>query len=294
MTDKYIYFSIYNPDIVSVWSLDNNTIEFVSTFNGRIDNIGSDNFILHYHNRNVYFRDKNDFNKIIFQAQNTFNLEYDIHYLNDSYLALSRRGHGGARVYNYNINDNSLRYIGALTSDEIDVFNGVIVKNAMLTNISEYYTAFNGQIMKIGEKHDYKEVQYTYFFPEKNRMVLIGRSGVWVYDFEYEEIVPEYDRVVELPSMDVRVFPNPVRDGDVSFKIQVSGIRYQVSDFEISIYNIRGQLVRKVSDFALKSGEGTFVWDRRNDRGIEIASGVYFYRVSSGGYQMTGRFLVIR
>jgi len=160
-------------------------------------------------------------------------------------------------------------------------------------SLNEFYFIENGIPRKIGELDMHKNVYKTFFYPNDNLLFLISFSGYHIYDLSFKEL-NLYDEVVK-KYLTIDVFPNPVRSsGEVNFKVQVPSINNQVSHFEVSIYNVRGQLVRKVSDFALKDGEGTFVWDRRNDRGIEVSSGVYFYRVSGGEYQKTGRFLVIR
>ncbi len=60
----------------------------------------------------------------------------------------------------------------------------------------------------------------------------------------------------------------------------------------IRIYTVAGDLVRVlrhddlVRDFAR--------WDLRNDRGQEVASGIYMYRVEAGSFTFQNRFIVIR
>ena len=293
-----IFFRSGFYDRVDVYMLNGLNVDFVYRFQGYIqtDALGqSQNFILNNHNNNIHFRDINNPSNIIMSGI-LRQAGWQTTIINENTFVIC----GGEwedwwmDVYEFCLTERNINFIERHNGDFKFGNYGIIVEYDVFTGESLYYTIINGRLHRIGEKQGTRNVIETRFFFDIGKMVQIARSGIWMYDFEYEEYISEGDIVVELPSMDVRVFPNPVRGGDVSFKIQVPGIKYQVSDFEVSIYNIRGQLVRKVSDFAMKDGEGTFVWDRRNDRGIDVASGVYFYQVTGGGYQMTGRFLVIR
>jgi hypothetical protein len=88
------------------------------------------------------------------------------------------------------------------------------------------------------------------------------------------------------------VYPNPARNSDVRF--QVSGVMSQVGlsiePTEISIFNIRGQLIQRSSDFHLNA----FTWNRRDLSNNEVPSGVYFYRITADTGSTFGRFLIIR
>ena len=90
------------------------------------------------------------------------------------------------------------------------------------------------------------------------------------------------------------MFPNPVRSGE-SISLQMTSEKMRAEDVvQLSIYNVRGQLVSRSGDISFKDGNGSFVWDKRDMHGTEVASGVYFYRVSGGDSSVTGRFLVIK
>jgi len=67
----------------------------------------------------------------------------------------------------------------------------------------------------------------------------------------------------------------------------------------ISIYNIKGQLVRELSlgdkeagYYVIKSKSA--YWDGRNDCGERIASGVYFYRLQAGKFNAMRRMVILK
>jgi len=69
----------------------------------------------------------------------------------------------------------------------------------------------------------------------------------------------------------VRVFPNPFTKTLNLFLSEAIN-----TPVEISVYNIAGQKVRK---FSCQKGERSIIWEGRNDDGIELPSGTYFFTV---------------
>lgn len=109
-----------------------------------------------------------------------------------------------------------------------------------------------------------------------------------IYNVADYSTVLDSDQVTA-PSKEFSVFPNPVRESAVSFKTRESR-----EEIEVNIYNIRGQLVKKTSDFKAINGERHFVWNRSDERGQEVSSGIYFYRIISDNETLTGKFLILK
>jgi hypothetical protein len=61
----------------------------------------------------------------------------------------------------------------------------------------------------------------------------------------------------------------------------------------IRIYNVRGELVRKI-ERASGIDDGSENWDLRTDDGLNVAYGVYLYHVESDYGEKTGRFAVVK
>jgi M6 family metalloprotease-like protein len=53
----------------------------------------------------------------------------------------------------------------------------------------------------------------------------------------------------------------------------------------LTIYNISGQVVRKLVDESLEARSYGITWDGRNDAGQAVSSGVYFYKLTAGDFQ---------
>ena len=110
-------------------------------------------------------------------------------------------------------------------------------------------------------------------------------------EYRYALIVKSADGgVVRSPQVSVRLTasanvlyqnaPNPFNP--------TTTIRYDLGapgHVTLRIYNVAGQVVRTLVNEAQSASASSFevVWDGRNDAGVSVASGTYFYRLTAGG-----------
>ncbi len=72
-------------------------------------------------------------------------------------------------------------------------------------------------------------------------------------------------------------YPNPFNPTTtISFALP------EASEVSLSIYNMSGQLVRKLVAGEMNAGRHNFKWDATNERGAQVASGVYVYLLKAG------------
>jgi hypothetical protein len=62
----------------------------------------------------------------------------------------------------------------------------------------------------------------------------------------------------------------------------------------LSVFNLRGQLVRTLVDEEKAPGEYSVQWDGRNDKGEPTGSGVFLYRLQSGDYSATRKMIIVK
>ena len=77
----------------------------------------------------------------------------------------------------------------------------------------------------------------------------------------------------------------------------VTLIRFELpraSEVELSIYNTTGQLVRRLAEGTYERGVHRLAWDSKDERGVDVASGVYFYRLEAGEVVRTRRMVLLR
>jgi flagellar hook assembly protein FlgD len=52
-------------------------------------------------------------------------------------------------------------------------------------------------------------------------------------------------------------------------------------DVQVNVYNQQGQMVRSLVNDTMGPGEFQVTWDGRDDNGVEVATGVYLYRIEA-------------
>ena len=83
--------------------------------------------------------------------------------------------------------------------------------------------------------------------------------------------------------------PNPAREG-MSFEYQLPAGGHA----RLAVYNVTGQVMRTLVDGTLPAGYHTARWDGRDEKGGQVASGVYLVRFEAGGHQQMKRAVVVR
>jgi subtilisin family serine protease len=66
------------------------------------------------------------------------------------------------------------------------------------------------------------------------------------------------------------------------------------SNVNLTIYNILGEKVNSLVNGTLEAGTHTVIWDGTNKYGTEVASGIYFYRLSSGTNAITKKMNLLK
>jgi hypothetical protein len=103
--------------------------------------------------------------------------------------------------------------------------------------------------------------------------------------------VIEEDRTTTLPqSFSLsQNYPNPFNGETViRFALPASG------EVELTIYNLAGQQVAVLAEGAREAGSYTLRWDGRDERGRELASGVYLYRLRAGAQVEFRKLALVR
>ena len=84
-------------------------------------------------------------------------------------------------------------------------------------------------------------------------------------------------------------YPNPFNP-----EITISFSLKQDSELELAIYNIKGQKVNQLTAGNLTKGKHSFIWNGKDDNKTSVASGIYFYKITSPGYTKTRKIVLIK
>jgi flagellar hook assembly protein FlgD len=85
--------------------------------------------------------------------------------------------------------------------------------------------------------------------------------------------------------------PNPFNPTTRISYVVPDGAPQRVS---LVIYNVSGARVRTLVDEARPAGRHEAFWDGRDDRGTQVGSGVYFYRMQQTGFTATKKMLLLK
>jgi len=96
--------------------------------------------------------------------------------------------------------------------------------------------------------------------------------------------------------------PNPFNPStSITFRVAEQGSDQNQSDLPVQkspvslrIYDIRGRLVKEILNEGLEQGEYEVTWDGRDSRDQTVPSGIYFYRISSGDFQVSKKMTLLK
>ena len=86
-----------------------------------------------------------------------------------------------------------------------------------------------------------------------------------------------------------RNYPNPFNPV-TNFKVTLP----EASHVKIEIFNILGQKVKTLVDKDMRAGIFIVDWDGKDDRGLEVSSGVYFYRIIAGDFSDIKKMVLLK
>jgi len=86
-----------------------------------------------------------------------------------------------------------------------------------------------------------------------------------------------------------RPWPNPFeREASLSFSLP------KASEVRVTITDIHGRRVRRLVSGSLPAGEHAARWDGRDERGRDVATGIYFVTLEAGAAVVRTRVALLR
>lgn len=189
-------------------------------------------------------------------------------FVNIAWIAQSETNHAGYNVYRAESDalDSALKLNPALINDG----------TSLGTQISYSFSDFEA----------YTNMKYYYWLES---MSLDGASDfygpltVTIGDPTQEPQAPNIPIATALQN----AFPNPFNP--------ITNLRYTMKEagkVNISIYNVKGQLVRSFAKDHNSPGYYHITWDGRDNNGKPVSSGIYMYRMTSGNYSAIKKMIL--
>ncbi len=93
----------------------------------------------------------------------------------------------------------------------------------------------------------------------------------------------------EVTALELDNYPNPFNpETTIQFDIP------NHAQTKLSVYNVRGQLVKTLIDQPMDAGQHNAVWNGQDNSGKPVSSGVYLYRLEAGKQVITRRMLLLK
>ncbi len=123
--------------------------------------------------------------------------------------------------------------------------------------------------------------------------ISVVSSGAEELPFEFDPVLVgiEEEGKTGLPSQFTlfQNHPNPFNP--------YTDIRYALpkgSYVNLVVYNILGQKVKTLVDKNQRGGFHTVRWDGKNQRGQQVGTGIYFYKIEAGSFTQTKKMLLLK
>ena len=164
--------------------------------------------------------------------------------------------------------------------------------------INPAFTLFQSQEVSYGcgiayDADDYKTIaasfEYGALVDEEFPSTKLELMGQYLFFFGIDNpIVSVDENNNSITENEISNYPNPFTDKTyITFGINDN------SKVTLEIFNLKGQLIKKLIDNELKSGTHKIIWKGEDNKNKSVPSGVYFYKLKTNSYQKTGKLVYI-
>ncbi|MFN8180030.1 MAG: PQQ-dependent sugar dehydrogenase [bacterium] len=147
--------------------------------------------------------------------------------------------------------------------------------NNNVTGWSEFITNAGGPV-DIEAQPSTGDLFYIAYFPQQVKR--IRHTGAVAAPLVAESVT----------QLAAQTAPNPFREGTlIQFSLP------DARDAAVAVFDVRGRLVRRLASTHFTAGSHVVEWDGRDDAGVRVPRGTYFYRVDTGRGAVSGKVVSI-
>ncbi len=113
---------------------------------------------------------------------------------------------------------------------------------------------------------------------------------LFVEDVQVEAAPSNEDNTAPVLVTELRSnYPNPFNpETTINFSVKENG------PVSVSVYNVKGQLVRNLVNDVRSAGNHSVVWNGKDNNGRDVSSGVYYYKMNAGKYSSTKKMVLMK
>lgn len=232
--------------------------------------------------------------------------EYRFYYLDSTKFQIYSSVYNGSVQYTYNFTQPEINAGGYIYSLGVDLTGDNIVEFYVLglygttsnprQSVKILDITNNSVLMELNSANYYYSVPTLYDIDSDGILEMIFVEYDMANNYRYRLLA--YNTNVSLSSTDLpfnkttevfQNFPNPFN--------QMTTIRFnlfQPEKVRIEILNANGELIKTLTDKVFQSGMNEIYWDGTNEVNQRVASGVYFYRILTGGKEISKKLLLLK
>jgi hypothetical protein len=83
--------------------------------------------------------------------------------------------------------------------------------------------------------------------------------------------------------------PNPFKD-----KTEIRYTLQERASVTLGVFDISGQRIKSLVNGFMDNGVYSVIWDGKDERGIPVSSGIYFYRLTAGELKITNKLIYLK
>ena len=115
-------------------------------------------------------------------------------------------------------------------------------------------------------------------------------QGFIVWTVDIDQLTGLNDNEIKMNDFSLtQNYPNPFNPS-TTINYSVPG----ASNVNITVYDINGQVVKNLLSEFMNSGSYSINWDSKNDLGLKVSSGTYFYQVQIGNFVQTKKMILLK
>lgn len=159
------------------------------------------------------------------------------------------------------------------------------------TDVGAYYTINGGQSWQDAGPDLPLVSVYDMKIHDAENFLVAGTHGRSMYKLDLTQIIDIPDnRKISLKDFCLLPnYPNPFNP--------ITTIKYELTGnhhVKLKIFNILGQEICMLVNSAQSAGQYKVLWNGRNQKGKEVSSGVYLYRLEVNGYAQTKKMMFVK
>lgn len=174
-------------------------------------------------------------------------------------------------------------YSAAISAYEDIISNPPSPEESLYATIDLGYTyiLMNSDSTKTNISYKYPDLR-----PKSYDEFKMNRENLLNQLMGYEDTTTPDSNVADI---EINAYPNPFNP-NVTFSVRAKS---DVSA-ELTIFNVKGQTVKKLADQTLKKGINNIVWQGDDNHGEKISSGIYLYKIEINGKCKSGKLSLVK